>query len=343
MSAPDSLDRWRRFVDHEPVEPKRLTMDQLAGLSATEKIAYDEARLAWMSDDVVLETNFTTVLANHVRRATARNAAPTSTSRRGIAVTGPAGMGKSTAVLLMGKRHELRMRAKLGTARPESFAPVVYVAVPAGTTPKMLMRTFTDWFGLPTSRGANAASLAAVAAGVMRDMGTSMVIVDEVQNLRTNHRAGAEAASALKTFSDRVDATFLYAGIGLRTSDLFTGAIGEQIKARMILVDITAHQIATTEQRADWADLVGAVEDLLPLANHQTGTLEADAAYLWHRTSGSIGTLRALLVDAAIEAIDTGTEMINRQLLDTLATDEAATEHNQAHAGRSTARRGEAA
>jgi hypothetical protein len=56
---------------------------------------------------------------------------------------------------------------------------------------------------------------------------------DEIHNLRTNHQAGSEAASALKVFSERLDATFLYAGIDLLQSDLLSGHMGCQIKGRM--------------------------------------------------------------------------------------------------------------
>lgn len=43
----------------------------------------------------------------------------------------------------------------------------------------------------------------------LRDLGTTLVIVDEVHNLHTDNPAGAQAASALKVLSERLDATFL--------------------------------------------------------------------------------------------------------------------------------------
>ena len=48
--------------------------------------------------------------------------------------------------------------------------------------------------------------------------------------------------------------------------------------------------------------------------------------YLYDRTGGSIGSLRALLSDAAIAAILDGAEQIGRQLLDMTSTDYAAEE-----------------
>jgi hypothetical protein len=48
--------------------------------------------------------------------------------------------------------------------------------------------------------------------------------------------------------------------------------------------------------------------------------------YLYDRTGGSIGSLRALLSDAAIAAILGGEEQIGRKLLDMTSTDYAAEE-----------------
>ena len=56
-------------------------------------------------------------------------------------------------------------------------------------------------------------------------------------------------------------------------------------------------------QRETWAELVLGIEALLPLGRHAAGSLETEVAYLYDRTGGSIGSLRALLGDAAIAAI----------------------------------------
>lgn len=144
-------------------------------------------------------------------------------------------MGKSTAALLIGKRHEKAERRRLDRPDDASFAPVVYAMVPPATTPRMLIQAFANWLGLPSRQRATAQMVTEHVVGVLRTLGTSLVIVDEVHNLTTNRQAGAEAASTLKQFADRLDATFLYAGIDLPTTDLFAGDMGRQIKARMIM------------------------------------------------------------------------------------------------------------
>lgn len=303
------------------------------------KDTYDRARFAWLAADTVLETTDTEALARQSRITLARNAASTATARRGLAVSGAAGLGKSTALLLIGKRHEKTERRRLDRFGDTAFAPVVYAVVPPAATPKMLMQAFANWLGLPVPPRATAQTLTEQIVSVLRTLGTSLVIIDEVHNLRTNRQAGAEAASSLKQFADRLDATFLYAGIDLPATDLFAGDMGRQIKARMIVHRMRPYGIGSIADREAWTGLVLGIEDLLPLADHEPESLAEEATYLWDRTGGSIGALRALLTDAAIGAIIDRTEKIDRGRLDATATDYAAEEHHSAQTLRSTQQR----
>lgn len=323
---------WRQFVQHTPSEPERLSLKQVKALAREGKEVYDRARFAWLAADTVLETTDTTALARQTRITLARNAASTATARRGFAVSGAAGMGKSTAALLIGKRHEKAERRRLDRIGDAAFAPVVYAVVPPAATPKMLMQAFANWLGLPVPQRASAQVVTEQVVAVLRALGTSLVIVDEVHNLRTNRQAGAEAASTLKQFADRLDATFFYAGIDLPATDLFGGDMGRQIKARMIVHQMRPYRIGSKADREAWTELVLGVEDLLPLAAHEPESLAEEALYLWDRTGGSIGALRALLSDAAIGAIIDGTEKLDRRRLEATATDYAAEEHHSAQA-----------
>jgi len=105
--------------------------------------------------------------------------------------------------------------------------------------------------------------------------------------------------------------------------------MGRQIKARMILHEMTPYSTGTKADREAWADLVLGVEELLPLAAHIPESLAEESLYLWDRTGGSIGALRGLLSDAAIGAILEGTEKIDRRRLEATATDYAAQEHHR--------------
>jgi hypothetical protein len=327
MAVPDTLTAWRTFVAHHPVQPPTLTPRRLRALSPAATADYHTRRIAWLAADVVLETPHIIALERQMRILLARNTSYTATARRGLALSGAAGLGKSTAALLIGKRHERRMRAHRPAA-DSNFAPVVYIVAPPGATPKMLMLAFATWLGLITHPRATAQDITDHVVAVLRDLGTTLVIVDEVHNLRTNNPVGAQAASALKVFSERLDATFCYVGIDLPAADLYTGDMGRQIKARTILHDIRPYTHTTLQARDQWTALILGLEALLPLHKHRRGSLAGHATYIYDRTGGSIGSLRALLTDAAIAAIQEETERIDRPLLESIQTDRAATEHH---------------
>ena len=328
MAVPVTLHAWRAWAERpDPVPPARLSAADRQALPGQAQLAYDRERLAWLSADVVFDTDDVKALTRMVRVATVRNRVDSATARRAIALSGASTLGKSTAVLHLGRRHDRAVRAREPAhphGRDDALHPVVYVVVPAAAPPKMLMHTVCQGLDLPWTTRATTQFLTDAAIDTMTALHTSMVIVDEIHNLRANRQVGAEAATALKLFAERLDATFVYAGIDLPRSELFTGEFSRQITGRVVVHQMRPYTFATRTQQAVWVDLVASCEDLLVLTRHPTRSLTAHAGYLFDRTSGSLGTLRALLADAATEAILTHTERVTRTLLDATPTDRQA-------------------
>ena len=65
------------------------------------------------------------------------------------------------------------------------------------------------------------------------------------------------------------------------------------------------------------------MEDSLRLQAHRPGTLVAMTDYLHERTGGLIGSLSPLIREAAVDAIDSGTEKITKRMLDEIELDHA--------------------
>lgn len=321
MAIPDSLQTWREYLADEPRTPSPRTARELETMTPAEKATYDDERVAFLDGNIVLSTPDTDAIDMNARLLVTSLAAKKFTARPGLAVSGPSTLGKSTATMWVAKQHERRMRDKTGRVGDDSFAPVVYVPTPAGTTPKGIMAAFCNWLGLPMHRQATAQELTEQVVTVLRTLGTSMVLLDEIHNLKTRSTTGADAASALKGFAERLDAVFVYVGIDLPASDLFTGTIGAQLAGRVTMYEMQSFGNSTEQQRDDWEDLVAAVEELLPLARHQAGTLENMAGYLFDRTGGSIGSLRTLIGKAAQLAMMDGTEKVDRAKLDRVRID----------------------
>ena len=234
--------------------------------------------------------------------------------RCGLMVSGPARTGKTTALTQLGKTVEVIHRRR--HPRSGGDIPVVYITVPPAATPKMIAMEFARFFGLPLSRRANITDIANAVCGVSLDARVTLVEVDELHNLNTATRAGAEASDTLKYFTERIPATFLYAGISLDRAGLLSGTRGEQIAGRFGIA-----RTGPFGQDQQWTALIAAVEDSLRLHRHRPGTLPGLGRYLHQRTHGMIGSLLWLIRSAAISAVLDGTEKITKKALDTVEAD----------------------
>src|SRR5260370_23050522 len=107
---------------------------------------------------------------------------------------------------------------------------------PPAAPPKTLAIELAASRGLPVSSRDSQHAITAAVAGVLRKVGCSLVLVDEVHRLDLRTRSGAEASDQLKYFFDSVSATFVYARLDLEETRMFSGIPGRQIARRFISV-----------------------------------------------------------------------------------------------------------
>lgn len=311
-----TLSGWRRFTADAPAVPDLLPTHRWDHLSLQDRQAYDEDRLDHHTRLTAVATDTLRQVVTTGRRLTLLNRHAVS-GRRGLIVSGPAGTGKTTAVTQLGKTFHLADTA----AHPGAGEriPVLYVTVPPAATPRMLAAEFARFLGLPVTARANITDIIEAVCGVALDARVGLVCVDEIHNLTMTTRNGAEASDTLKYFSERIPATFVYAGIDVDRAGLFTGVRGGQIAGRFTLIPA-----GSFPRTPAWQALVATLEGSLRLHHHPPGTLTQMSGHLHHRTAGMIGSLSHLIRGAAIDAILTGTEKITRALLDDIAIDHAA-------------------
>lgn len=310
-----TLGGWRAFTRDAPDVPELLSAGERAGLTGEQQLLYDQRRLDYHTRLAVVGTPTLRQVVVDGRRLALMNRHAIS-ARRGLIVSGPAGTGKTTAITLLGKTHETNDR-KLHPGLDR--IPVVYVTVPPAATSRMLAVEFARFLGIPVLPRANITDVIEAVCGVMTDMRTTLVCVDEIHNLRLATRHGAEVSDTLKYFSERIGATFVFAGINVARQGLFTGTRGEQIAGRFALIPADAFT-----RGAAWTGVVATLEAALRLHDHRPGTLAGLEKYLHDRTGGMIGSLSHLIRGGAVEAIMTGTEKITRKLLGTIALDHTA-------------------
>ena len=116
-------------------------------LNATTRESYDRARIVYLSGGILLDTptvsNARKVLANCFNDNIGRNSGHT-----GLMLNGDSTVGKTTTTkALMQYVYNAYKRQHPGFDSDHTV-PVVYIEVPAGSTGKLLIKTFAEFFGM---------------------------------------------------------------------------------------------------------------------------------------------------------------------------------------------------
>ncbi|MFG3268647.1 TniB family NTP-binding protein [Streptomyces bobili] len=283
-----------------------------------------EERLAYHSQFVTVRTPAIENLSRSVRTLMILGRHQQVTARPSLIVTGPATTGKTTALLEVGRTCHLAHTRR--AAPGDDSVPVAYVLVPPGATAKTLAGEFARFLGIPVATRMTTAQITTAVCHTYTAVRVKLVLIDEIHRLNPRTSTGAEAADWLKDLTERVAATFVYAGIDVTASAVFSGVRGAQLAGRASLIDCGALP-ARAGEREPFRELITALEAALDLTSHRPGTLPRLAPYLHERTAGRIGSLARLIRQAAIEAILDGQERITKPLLDTIALDHLAEEH----------------
>jgi hypothetical protein len=311
-----TLEGWRRFTSTAANPPELLPAGQWHALDAAGHADYDELRLDYHAGLAAIATSALRKVVTAGRRLTLLNRHAVS-ARRGLILSGAAGTGKTTAITQFGKAHQAIDAARHPGVNDR--IPVLYITVPPAATPRMVAAEFARFLGIPIMARANMTDIVEAVCGVSIDARVSVVVCDEIHNLSLATRSGAEVSDTLKYFSERIPATFVYAGIDVEKAGLFSGVRGGQIAGRFTLI-----ATCPFPRTGEWDSLIATLEDSLRLHQHRPGTLAQLSHYLHQRTGGMIGSLSHLVRGAAIEAILTGSENITRKSLEVIDLDHAA-------------------
>jgi hypothetical protein len=316
---------WRAFVGDEPTErPERLQRGDYRRLDERARAAYDTTRLRHAHGFGPIRSLYTDI-HRALERLVASNELRGPGARHGAALDGNPGNGKSTIVSQFGRHHERACRARYPdelTPDGHEYLPVVYVNVDALPTIKGLNEALLTFYGLGPPRQANARQLTQLVLECARSCRTSLIVIDDIHLLELRREADRDANNHLKRLANDLQATFVYAGVGLSHGGfMHEGLHGPdaalaQISRRFKRLPVEPLRRSTKEQRALWLGVLSVFESELVLLSARPGDLTGQADYLWRRTQGVIGSLTQLLTEACAEAIDTGTERITARLLD---------------------------
>lgn len=310
---------WHRFAATDPPAPPQPGDPPRSA----------EERLAYHSSFVTIRTPAISTLATQVRTLMILGRHQQTTARPSLIVTGPAAAGKTTALLNVGRTchlaHTRKNPAPPGSAH--AAVPVAYVLVPPGATAKTLVTEFARYLGIPVTARMTQTQITDAVCHTYTQVGVQLVLIDEIHRLNPRTTTGAQTADLIKDLSERLPAMFVYAGINVTDTPLFTGTRGAQLAGRATLVDCGPLP-ARHGTRQPFRDVITDIENNLDLQQHTPGALPRHAPYLHQRTAGRIGSLTRLIRQAAITAICDGTERITKTDLDAVQLDHLAETHH---------------
>ncbi len=328
--TPHSLSGWRQFVDTRIDAPRRLNVTDYAALTPVEQAQYDDDRLDYQSATITIRTDLLDRLTKEMRLLLIANRRQVG-AKQGLIVSGPPTTGKTTAILAAGAAVEHLVRQRYPG---HDDAPVAFISLPPQATPKSIARAITSFYGINPPHRTTFDELSSAAIGLMADMRTQILIVDEMHNLVLHSRPGAEASDFLKHIAERVQATMIYAGVEVEKAGIFDGLRGRQLAGRFNVLHARPFSHATSADHDVWQSLVSAFEDNTRLLQHKPGSLARLSPYLYTRTGGHIGSLSTLIRKSAISAILDGTERVDRTVLESVSIDFAAAQAELVFRGR---------
>ncbi|WP_329163771.1 TniB family NTP-binding protein [Streptomyces anulatus] len=314
---------WHRFATTDPPAPPR----------PGEPPRSTEERLAYHSSFVTIRTPAIHTLATQVRTLMILGRHQQTTARPSLIVTGPAAAGKTTALLNVGRTCHLAHARKNPPPPGSAHAavPVAYVLVPPGATAKTLITEFARYLGIPVTARMTQTQITEAVCHTYTQAGVQLVMIDEIHRLNPRTTTGAQTADLLKDLSERLPATFVYAGINVTDTPLFTGVRGAQLAGRATLVDCGPLSRCTTASVNPSAKVITDIEShpRPPAAQTRHPPPARPLPPPAHRKTHRI--LTRLIRQAAITAIHDGTERITKTTLDTIRLDHLAETHHRPH------------
>lgn len=289
------------LASHFKPEPLQCTLSEFEGWSDANKRTFNERRLKRIVGSVVVPIPALGELLKEVRLASWFSERPVG--RTGVFLSGPATMGKTTAAFHAMVEAMQRHAKRYPNWQELNHTPVVYVEVASNSSAKGFMGRLLNFFGVPYGPRTTLEERTHMVMHHLQRGHTSLIVIDEMQNLSRLNNGNFESAQAIKNMLNGVRAVPLYVGLNLDETALTNGELGAQFAGRSTLVKLGPLGFSTAQEQNIWRGVIYSFEEQLGLLNHAPKTLFPHAKMLRTMTGGSIGALSRLLTTAALGLI----------------------------------------
>ncbi|MER7178635.1 TniB family NTP-binding protein [Streptomyces hyaluromycini] len=218
-------------------------------------------------------------------------------------------------------------------------APVVYVSTPVTATPKSTCVSILHFFRAEFRRSATLPELVRLVADSLRDHGVKVLVLDDISRLRMHRADDQDVLDLMRAFMS-LDVTLILTGVNIPATGLLREAKWDKETAQWVmpqlestrihglevtqtehrseLVELDRFRYSTDEQIRAFLNHLRGIENHLRLLNAKKGMLTDGTMpeYLMRRTGGVVGLLGRLIEDGAQEAMDSGSEVLEEDLLD---------------------------
>src|ERR1017187_7980760 len=146
------------------------------------------------------------------------------------------------------------------------------------------------FYGMGPRRGANARQLTQLVLECARCCQTSLIVIDDIHLLELRREADRDANNHLKRLANDLQATFVYAGVGLSHGGfMHEGRFGAdaalaQISQRFKRLPVEPLRRSKKSEQATWLGVLSVFERELVLLQSKNGDLTNHADQLWRRT-----------------------------------------------------------
>jgi hypothetical protein len=267
-------------------------------------------------------------------------------TRAGVMASGWGNYGKTASVCSATAVFEdkwLKLHSYLNPAAlpgtRDLHAPVVYVSTPVSATPKSLCLSILNFFRAEVRKAATLPELVQLVADSLYDHGVQALILDDISRLRM-HRADDQDVLDLIRALMSLNVTTILTGVNIPGTGLLREAKWNkktrqwempplestrihgleitQTEHRFEFIEIDRFRYTTANQIQAFVNHLDGIEKHLRLLNAKEGMLTGGSMpeYLMRRTGGVIGRLGRLIEDGAQEAMESGKELLDENLLD---------------------------
>lgn len=219
-----------------------------------------------------------------------------------LLLVGPTNNGKSMII------EKFRRRHPLVAADDHETVPVLCVQMPSDPSVPRFYVALHAALGAPIRPGRRVAELEQLALGMLRATGVRVLVIDELHNvLAGRDSARREFLNVLRYLGNELQISLV--GVGTREAYLAIRS-DDQLENRFAPMSLPPWEAGD-----DTRSLLASFAASFPLRRPSHLAGEDMAHYLLARSEGTIGELALLLTEAAVAAVESGEEAINRRTL----------------------------